>query len=119
MHVVGFEIEGENETGDRIKALRAARGGEYLSREFRNFLKHCGIRYELTAAHSPQQHGVAERLNGTLMEAARSMLHQSGLSYSFWTEAVSTAVYLRNRMITTAPKSGKTRYHPAAAGRKA
>ena len=105
-----FKETAENETGVKIKALRSDRGGEYLSEEFKDYLKQCGIRSESTAAYSPQQNGVAERLNRTLMEAARSMMHQSGLSHSFWAEAVSTAAYVRNRMVTTALECGKTPY---------
>ena len=66
-----------------IKALRADRGGEYLSEEFSCYLKKYGIRAELTAAHSPQQNGVSERMNQTLVEAARSMLTHAGLSYAY------------------------------------
>ena len=50
----------------KIKALRADKDGEYLSNEFRYFLKECGIRSEFTAAYSSQQNGVSERLNRTL-----------------------------------------------------
>ena len=102
-----FKEAAENETGVKIKALRADRGGEYLSKEF---MKRWGIRSESTVAYSPQQNGVAEQLNRTLVEAARSMMYQAGLSFSFWAEAVSTASYLRNRMVTTAVKCGKTPY---------
>ena len=69
-----------------------------------------GIRAEFTAAYTPQQNGVAERINRTLMQAARLMMIQAGVTNSFWTEAVSTATYLRNRMVSTALKSGLTPY---------
>ena len=69
-----FKASVENEFKMKIEALRADRGGEYLSNEFQQFLKECGIRPEFTAAYSPQQNGVSERLNHTLVEAARSML---------------------------------------------
>ena len=105
-----FKEAAENETGVKIKALRADRGGEYLSQEFKDYLKRWGIRSESTAAYSPQQNGVAERLNHTLVEAARSMMYQTGLSYSVWAEAVSTASYLRNRMVLTAVKCGRTTF---------
>ena len=86
----------------KIKALRADRGGEYLSDEFKSFLKKCGIQSQFTAAYSPQQNGVSERLNRTLVEAARSMLSHAGLSNAYWAEAITTATYLRNRMVSTA-----------------
>ena len=105
-----FKAAAEKESGKTIKALRSDRGGEYMSEEFICYLKQSGIRAESTAAYSPQQNGVAERLNRTLGEAARSMLFYAGLSNSYWAEAVSTATYLRNRMVTTALKSGRTPY---------
>ena len=77
---------------------------------FKCYLKEHGIRAEFTAAHSPQQNGVSERMNRTLMEAARSMMTHASLSNAYWAEAVATAVYLRNRMVTTALKSGETPY---------
>ena len=105
-----FKVAVEKELGMNVKALRADRGSEYLSDEFKHYLKECGIRSESTAAYSPQQNGVSERLNRTLVEAARSMLSYSGLSYAYWAEAVATATYLRNRMVSAAIKSGQTPY---------
>ncbi len=105
-----FRAAAEKESGQSIKALRADRGGEYLSEEFKCYLKKHGIRAEFTAAYSPQQNGVSERMNRTLTEAARSMLTHAGLSNAYWADAVATAVYLRNRMVTTALKSGETPY---------
>ena len=105
-----FRAAAENETGMKIKALRSDRGGEYMSDEFSDYLKEHGKKGETTAAYSPQQNGVAERLNRTLGEAARSMLQQAGLSKSLWAKAISTANYLRNRMVTTALKAGLTPY---------
>ena len=105
-----FKASVETESGQNIKALRADRGGEYLSEGFSCYLKKYGIRAELTAAHSPQQNGVSERMNQTLVEAARSILTHAGLSYAYWAEAVASAAYLRNRMVTTALKSDETLY---------
>ena len=105
-----FKAIFENESGTKIKALRADRGGEYMSQDFLAYLRQYGIKSESTAAYSPQQNGVAERLNRTLGEAARSMLFHANLSNAYWAEAVSTATYLRNRMITTALNSDCTPY---------
>ena len=105
-----FKVAVEKETGMTIKALRADRGGEYMSEEFKQFLKECGIRSEPTAAYSPQQNGVSETLNRTLVEAARSMISHAGLSKAYWAEAIATATYLRNRMVSSAIKSGITPY---------
>ena len=81
-----------------------------MSEDFKCYLKKYGIRAEFTAAYSPQQNGISERMNRTLMEAARTMLTHAGLSNAYWAESIATAVYLRNRMITTAIKSGETPY---------
>ena len=105
-----FKAEVEKESNHVIEALRADRGGEYTSEEFLTYLKENGIRKEFTAAHSPQQNGTAERFNRTLMEAAKSMLIHAKLPNLLWAEAVSTASYLRNRMVTTALQSKFTSY---------
>lgn len=63
-----------------------------------------GVRHELTIPKNPEQNGVAERANRTLIETARSMLVDSRLPHSFWAEAVSTAAYMRNRSPTKAMK---------------
>jgi hypothetical protein len=105
-----FKSFAERESGMMIEALRADNGGEYSSEEFRQYLKEYGIRLESTAAYSPQQNGVAERKNRTLVEAARSMLSQAGLSNAYWAEAIATATYLQNRMMTAALKQCQTPY---------
>ena len=96
----------------KIKAIRAVRRSEYLSDEFKSFLKKCGIRSEFTAAYSPQQNGVSEHLNCTLVEAARSMLSHVSLGNMYWAKAVATAMYLRNWMVSAALKIGETPYLP-------
>ena len=65
-----------------------------------------GISHGFTVPYCPQQNGVAERLNRTILEAARSILYQAKLSLNFWAEACSIAVYLHNRSPTTALKDG-------------
>ena len=82
--------------------LRTDNGGEYMSMEFQAYLTSKGIEHQLTVPHSPQQYGVAERLNCTLMESARTMLSHSNLPNKFWAEAVATATCLRNRSTTSA-----------------
>ena len=63
-----FKAAAEKESGKCIKALRADRGGEYMSDDFTSYLREHGIQAEFTAAYSPQQNGVAERINRTLMK---------------------------------------------------
>nr|KYP40338.1 Retrovirus-related Pol polyprotein from transposon TNT 1-94 [Cajanus cajan] len=87
----------ENETGLKIKKLRTDNGGEYEDTRFKRFCYEHGIRMERTVPGTPQQNGVAERMNRTLTERARSMRVQSGLPKQFWAETVNTAAYLINR----------------------
>ncbi|KAK7340666.1 hypothetical protein VNO77_21375 [Canavalia gladiata] len=87
----------ENETGLKIKKLRTDNGGEYEDTKFKKFCYEHGIRMERTVPRTPQHNGVAERMNRTLTERARSLRVQSGLPKQFWAEAVNTAAYLINR----------------------
>ncbi len=88
----------------QVKMIRSDNGGEYTSRDFAKYCADKGILHEFTTPYTPEQNGVAERLNRTIMEAARSMLYQAKLSLQFWAEACSTAVYLHNRSPTSAIK---------------
>ena len=85
----------------RLKILHTDNGGEYTSREFCNYLKTEGIRHELTISKHPEQNGVSERLNRTLVESVRSMLADTQLPHKFWAKALSTAVFLRNQSYTS------------------
>ena len=89
-----FEAIITNESGQQIGTLRTDNGGEYLSKEFEAYLSSKGIKHELTIAYSPEQNGVAERMNRTLMESARAMMSHANLPNQYWAEAVATAVYL-------------------------
>ncbi|KAJ4700820.1 Retrovirus-related Pol polyprotein from transposon TNT 1-94 [Melia azedarach] len=95
-----FKAAVEKESGRQIKAMRTDRGGEFTSKEFQEFCEANGIRRFLTVPRSPQQNGVAERKNRTILNIARSMLKSKRLPKEFWAEAVSTAVYLSNRSPT-------------------
>lgn len=92
----------ENQTGFKIKCLRSDNGGEYTSLQFEQFLTSAGIIHEKTCAKTPQQNGVAERMNRSLVETVRTMLHDAQLPKVFWAEALSTAVYIRNVSPTSA-----------------
>ena len=99
----------EKQSKYKLKTLRTDNGGEYTSKRFEQYLKAEGIRHEKTIPKTPEQNGVSERLNRTLVEGARSMLLDAKLAKSYWAEAVNTAVYLKNRCPTKAVK-GKTPY---------
>ena len=87
----------ELQSGKKLKCLRIDNGGEYVSREFKDFCASKGIRRELTTPYTPAQNGVAERMNWTIQEKVTSMLSNAGLSQTFWAEAVNTTVHLINQ----------------------
>jgi transposase InsO family protein len=88
--------------GLKISRFRCDNGGEYISSELKEMFEEKGIQFEFTIHYTPQQNGVAERMNRTIVEKARCMLLESGLKKGFWTESVLTAVYLINRSPTAA-----------------
>ena len=95
-----FKAKIENQSGRKIKMFYCDGGGEYNSTEFNNLLIKSGIIKHSTAPYSPQQNGMAERWNRTVIEKARAMLLHAGLDYKFWADAVHTANFLRNRTPT-------------------
>ena len=95
-----FKALVENQSWHRIKILKTNRGGEYVSNEFLNFCKTHGIQKQFTTRYTPQQNGIAERNNITIMEMARIMLEAKHLPNEYWGEAVATAVYIMNRCPT-------------------
>ncbi|MCO5552083.1 hypothetical protein L7F22_005593 [Adiantum nelumboides] len=90
----------ETMTGRRIKILRSDNGGEFLSKEFSQYLLQHGIKRQLTCSYTPQQNGVLERKNRTLFDVARCMLKDKGHSNCYWAEAINTACYLMNQSPT-------------------
>ncbi|KAK8661376.1 hypothetical protein V6N13_090981 [Hibiscus sabdariffa] len=78
-----FKNEVQNQHGKSIKALRSDRGGEYLSQDFDELLKECGIVSQLTPPGTPQWNGVSERRNRTLLDMVRSMMSHTDLPTTF------------------------------------
>ncbi|KAG7582977.1 Zinc finger CCHC-type [Arabidopsis suecica] len=99
----------EQETGEKIQTLRTDRGGEFVSQEFNDFCESTGIKRHLTAPYTPQQNGVVERRNRTLMEMTRSILKHMRVPNFLWGEAVRHSTYLLNRIATRSLKD-KTPY---------
>ncbi|WKA00618.1 hypothetical protein VitviT2T_018956 [Vitis vinifera] len=104
-----FKAEVEKQYGKQIKIVRSDRGGEYYGRyledgqspgPFAKFLQEHGIVAQYTMPGSPDQNGVAERRNRTLLDMVRSMLSSSKLPKFLWIEALKTAVYILNRVPT-------------------
>ena len=88
-----FKFQVKNETNLRIKILRTDGGSEYINDHFKLVLKGFSIQHQVTAPYTPQQNGVAEQFNCTVVEMARTMLHNANLSYLFWAEAVRLSRY--------------------------
>ena len=95
-----WKILVENQYNKRIKVFRSDNGGEYCSTAFKTFLKSNGIVHQTTIPRTPEQNGLSERKNRSLVEMVRSMLSDSKLAQNFWAEALVTAVYVQNRCST-------------------
>ncbi|GKV28744.1 hypothetical protein SLEP1_g37756 [Rubroshorea leprosula] len=99
-----YKVLVEKEAGSPIKVLRTDRGGEYCSDEFAKFCDNKGIKRQITAAYTPQQNGVCERKNRTILDMVRSLLARSCIPKNFWPEAVNWSIHILNRSPTLAVK---------------
>nr|GEU55131.1 putative ribonuclease H-like domain-containing protein [Tanacetum cinerariifolium] len=88
----------ENQINHRVKLIRRDNETKFKNSEMHQFCQMKGIKREFSVASTPQQNGVAERKNRTLIEAA-TMLAYSLLPTTFWAEAVNTACYVHNRVL--------------------
>ena len=87
----------ERETEKPLKSLCIDNGGEYISQEFKDYCSKHGIRHEKTIPGTPQDNGVAKKMNRTIVEKVICMLRTAKLPKSFWGAAVLTTCYLINR----------------------
>nr|GFB00669.1 putative ribonuclease H-like domain-containing protein [Tanacetum cinerariifolium] len=99
----------ENQLNKKVKAIRCDTGTEFKNAYMIELCGSKGIKREYSNPRTPQQNGVAERKNKTLIEVARTMLADSKLPTMFWTDAVRTACYVLNRVSVTSPHN-KTPY---------
>ncbi|GKB14439.1 putative ribonuclease H-like domain-containing protein [Tanacetum coccineum] len=99
----------ENLVDKKVKIIRSDNGTEFKNKVMDDFCREKGIKREYSVARTPQQNGVAERRNKTLIEAARTMLVDSKLPTTFWAESVSIAPYVQNRVLVVKPHN-KTPY---------
>ena len=99
-----FHMFVERQSDYKIKTLRTDNGTEYVNNAFHSYLRSFGIKHQLTVPYTPQQNGVAERKNRTIVEMARCMLHAKNMHYKFWAEAMACATYILNRTPTKALK---------------
>jgi hypothetical protein len=94
----GFLRRAQNELGLRIKKIRSDNGTEFKNFQIEGFLEEEGIKHEFSSPYTPQQNGVVERKNITLLDMARTMLDEYKTPDQFWVEAINTACYSINRL---------------------
>jgi transposase InsO family protein len=100
-----FKAEAEKQSEKYVKILSSDGGGEYYSTKIANFCKSQGIIMQTTTRYTPQQNGVAERKNQTIMNMERSLLREKCLSILFWAKFMACSVYPLNRSPTTSVKT--------------
>ncbi|GKD81550.1 retrotransposon protein, putative, ty1-copia subclass [Tanacetum coccineum] len=103
-----FKNEVENQLGKTIKAFRSDRGGEYISQEFKDYLKACEIVQQLTPLYTPQHNGVFKRRNHTFLDMVQSMMNLTTQRLSFWNYALESSTRILNMVPTK--KVDKTPY---------
>ncbi|GJV30143.1 retrovirus-related pol polyprotein from transposon TNT 1-94 [Tanacetum coccineum] len=89
----------ENQNDIKVKQIRTDNGTEFRNYELKSFCDEKGISQNFSSPYTPEQNGIAERNNITLIKAAKTMLNGLVLSKHFWTEAVRIACYTQNRSI--------------------
>ena len=89
----------ENQNDVKVKQIRTDNGTEFRNQELESFCDEKGISQNFSSPYTPEQNGVAERKNRTLIEAARTMLNGSVLSKIFWTKSIRIACYTQNRSV--------------------
>jgi hypothetical protein len=94
----GFLRRAQNEFGLRIKKIRSDNRMEFKNSQIEGFLEDEGIKHEFSSTYTPQQNGVVERKNRTLLDMARTMLDEYKTPDQFWAEAINTACYSINRL---------------------
>ncbi|GJZ60433.1 putative ribonuclease H-like domain-containing protein [Tanacetum coccineum] len=104
-----FITEIENQLDHKVKVIRSDNGTEFKNSIMNQFCEIKGIKREFSVAKTPQQNGVAERKNRTLIKATRTMLVDFKLPTTFWAEAVNTACYVLNMVLVIKPHN-KTPY---------
>nr|GEX80001.1 hypothetical protein [Tanacetum cinerariifolium] len=97
----------ENQINHKVKIIRSDNGIEFKNHDLNQFCRMKRIKREFSVARTPQQNGVAERKNRTLIEKARTMLADSLLPIPFWAEAINTVCYVQNNVLVTKPHNKK------------
>lgn len=92
-----FAAWAENQIGRKIKNIRSDNSTEFINKHFQSYCRDNGINQQTSVPYTPQQNGVAERYNRTILDRIRCMLFDADLPKKFWGEAGNTAVFLINR----------------------
>jgi transposase InsO family protein len=93
-----FLKRAQNEFDAKVKKIRSDNGSEFKNTQVEDYLDQEGIKHEFLAPYTPQQNGMAERKNRTLIESARTMLDEYKTPDRFWAEAINMACYAINRL---------------------
>lgn len=96
---IDFVERTKTQFGKKIKVFRSDRAQEYRDSRLQEYFKREGIVTQLTVGYCPEQNGIAERKNRTLVEGARTLLNDAGLPMKFWAEAIAMMNYTTNRII--------------------
>jgi transposase InsO family protein len=104
----GIVANFENQSRNRVKWVKFDNHGEYQSKKMLEFVQQKGIEMVPSNPYDPRQNGVAERMNRTLVEMAKSMLKGANMGKEYWPFAIMCAVYVTNRIPTKANVDGKT-----------
>jgi len=92
-----FSAQVKQQHSLNIWYFRSDRGGEVMSKEFTDYLASEGIIHKTSAPNTPQQNGLAERMQQTIWAGIRTVLHHSGMKNRFWAEALAVVVHVVNR----------------------
>lgn len=98
----------ETKTNKKVQAIRCDNGGEYSGKDFKNFCKEKGIEIIYSIPRNPEQNGISERFNRTILDKSRCMIFEAKLDKIFWGDAILTAVYLYNRLPTSTLPENRT-----------
>lgn len=96
--VIDFANEAQRQHDAKILMIRSDNGTEFKNYTLDEFLGDEGIKHQYSAPYTPQQNGVVERKNLTLMYAARTMMSEFKSPYNFWAKAINTACHASNRL---------------------
>ncbi|GJU59993.1 retrovirus-related pol polyprotein from transposon TNT 1-94 [Tanacetum coccineum] len=94
----------------QVRTVRTDKGMEFLNKTLHAYFAKEGIRHETSTARTPEQNGVVERRNRTLVEVARTMLSEAKVPLFFWAEAIATVCFTQNCSLVI-PRHEKTPYH--------